>query len=109
MTGSSRQLFLGLATNSYARRRLHEGALPAGFARALSALRTDLDRFRPEEAALLRYHGYWSAHARMATFYPQLALDGSPSWREYASLSDSEVAALDRLLAKGKSVRPVRR
>lgn len=95
--------------NSPIEPRLYEGALPGGFARALSGLRTDLDRFRPEEAVLLRYHGYWSAHARMATFYPQLALKDSPSWREYSSLTESEAATLERILAKGKSVTPVRR
>ncbi|MEN3284964.1 MAG: hypothetical protein V7607_6104 [Solirubrobacteraceae bacterium] len=89
--------------------RLYAGALPAGFARALSALRTDLDRFRPEESALLRYHGYWSAHARLATFHPHLALRGSPSWQDYATLSDAEVAALNRRLATGKNIRPARR
>jgi len=89
--------------------RLYDGALPAGFARALSSLRTDLDRLRPEEAALLRYHGYWSAHARIATFYPQIALNGSPAWRDYADLSEAESASLRRLLERGKKVRPVRR
>jgi len=88
--------------------RLYDGALPRGFASALSGLRTDLDRFSPEEAALLGYHGYWSAHARIGTFYPHLALNGSPSWRDYESLSDATTAALHGLLAKGRSIRPRR-
>lgn len=89
--------------------RLYDGALPGGFARALSDLRTDLDRFHPEEATLLRYHGYWSAHARMATFYPELALTGPPTWRDYEGLSEADAASLRNLLAKGKKLRPLRR
>lgn len=88
---------------------LYDGALPAGFASALSSLRTDLDRFRSEESALLRYHGYWSAHARMSTFHPQLALHGSPGWREYADLSASDTTALRALLDEGRKLRPLRR
>jgi predicted acylesterase/phospholipase RssA len=97
------------ADNSPIDPHIYDGALPGGFARALSGLRTDLDRFRPEEATLLSYHGYWSAHARMATFHPQLALNTPPSWRKYASLTESGAAPLHRILAKGKKVRPTRR
>jgi NTE family protein len=89
--------------------RLYDGALPAGFARALSSLRTDLDRFRADEAALLSYHGYWSAHARLGGFHPTLALNGAPSWRDFAQMSTSESTDFHRLLEKGKKVQAIRR
>lgn len=81
--------------------RLYDGALPAGFASKLSSLRTDLDRFLPEEADLLRYHGYWSAHARLGSLYPQLALSGPPTWRDYDNLSVQDGDVLLKLLAAG--------
>jgi NTE family protein len=87
---------------------LYDGALPAGFAAKLAGLRTDLDRFTNAEALLLRYHGYWSAHARLAALYPQLALSGRPDWRDYAELSHSNAEGLERELASGKG-RRVRR
>jgi NTE family protein len=89
--------------------RLYDGALPSGFARALSSLRTDLDLFRSEEATLLRYHGYWSVHARLAAFHPTLALSDSPRWRDYAGTSGPDVAAMQQLLESGKKLRPMRR
>jgi len=79
---------------------LYEGALPQGFAKALSTLRTDLDRFSTEEARLLRYHGYWSTHARLASLYPELGAS-KPSWREYADLSERDTDALFAVLAQG--------
>lgn len=84
---------------------LHQGALPYGFALALASLRTDLDRFLPEESDLLRYHGYWSTHARLAALYPQLALRSQPAWRDYEGLSDQDAARLLRLLGKGRKLR----
>ncbi len=87
---------------------LYEGALPAGFAEKLAGLRTDLDRFTNAEALLLRYHGYWSAHARLSALYPQLALSGRPRWRDYAELSDSDAERFERELASGTG-RRVRR
>lgn len=80
---------------------LYAGALPGGFAAKLAALRTDLDRFLPEEAKLLRYHGYWSAHARLGALYPELALKARPTWSDYENLSEADGAALLRLLAAG--------
>jgi hypothetical protein len=80
---------------------LYEGALPAGFALKLASLRTDLDRFEPEEADLLRYHGYWSAHARLGAFYPELALTGRPTWRDYENLGAPDADALLTVLASG--------
>ncbi|MEA2275251.1 MAG: hypothetical protein QOC78_211 [Solirubrobacteraceae bacterium] len=80
---------------------LYDGALPAGFAEKLAGLRTDLDRFTNTEALLLRYHGYWSAHARLAGLYPQLAVSGRPRWRDYAELSESDADNLERELASG--------
>jgi hypothetical protein len=62
----------------------------------LAHVRTDLDRFTLEESSLLGYHGYWSLHARLATFRPDLAL-ARPSWREFAHLSGSEESRLAAL------------
>jgi predicted acylesterase/phospholipase RssA len=78
----------------------YDGALPAALVAPLARLRTDLDRFTPEEADLLSYHAYWSTHARFAALHDRLAL-AIPSWREYASLSGAEVTELQRLLARG--------
>lgn len=78
----------------------YSGSLPDEFTQALAGLRTDLDRFLPEESRLLSYHGYWSAHARLAALYPNLAVE--PSWREYADLSDGEHARLLRMLERGR-------
>lgn len=77
-----------------------DGALPAGFASALSALRTDLDRFLPEEAALLMYHGYWAAHVRLLHLRPDLAAV-SPRWRDFANLGTQEQTRLRGVLSDG--------
>jgi NTE family protein len=45
---------------------LYQGAIPSRLVAPLARLRTDLDRFAPEEADLLSYHAYWSTHARLA-------------------------------------------
>jgi NTE family protein len=75
----------------------YNGALPSSLATRLACVRTDLDRFTLEESSLLGYHGYWSLHARLATFRPDLALT-RPSWREFADLSTSEERELGVLL-----------
>lgn len=79
---------------------LYEGALPASLVKPLAELRTDLDRFHPEEAALLSYHGYWSLHARLGSLYPDLAIE-RPGWQEFANLSEAETNAYRRLLNGG--------
>lgn len=78
----------------------YEGALPSQLANAVGRLRTDLDRFLPEEADLLSYHGYWMAHARMASLYPDLAVE-TPSWREFADIPVGRSQALLALLERG--------
>lgn len=84
---------------------VYDGSLPAGYGRALGNLRTDLDRFLPEEASLLGYHGYWSVHARFAMLFPELAVSGPPQWRDHAELSVAEDEALRALLERGKKRR----
>jgi NTE family protein len=79
---------------------LYDGALPAALVGPLARLRTDLDRFTLEEADLLSYHAYWSTHARFGALHDGLAV-ATPSWREYASVSTAETAALQRLLERG--------
>jgi hypothetical protein len=78
-----------------------EGALPEGFADALTALRTDLDRFLPEEAELLMYHGYWSTHVRLRHLEPDLTAP-TPRWRQHAALSDRAAENLLAVLAAGE-------
>lgn len=85
-----------------------DGALPEGFANALAGLRTDLDRFLPEEAELLIYHGYWSTHVRLRHIRPDLAV-ALPSWTTYAALSADQSARLLRLLHTGERRRLSRR
>ena len=75
--------------------------MPEGFARPLAALRTDLDTFSSDEASLLRYHGYWSAHARLGSIRPDLAGTRAPGWRDYADLSKPDEERLVALLAEG--------
>lgn len=84
-----------------------DDALPEGFAAPLAGLRTDLDRFTKTEAALLSYHGYWSTHVRMATLHPEFAV-GSPSWTEFAKLSNVDAQRFRKQLARGAKMRPVR-
>jgi len=79
---------------------LYDGALPPDLVPALAKLRTDLDRFTPEEADLLSYHAYWSTHARLGALHRELAV-ATPTWREYASLTGDEVAGLRRVLVRG--------
>lgn len=77
-----------------------ENALPSELVAPLARLRTDLDRFAPEEAGLLSYHAYWTLHARLATHAPDLALD-DPAWKEHAHLSAAETARLRGILELG--------
>ena len=77
-------------------------ALPTEFAPALAALRTDFDKFLPEEVDLLEYHAYWSTHAMLRGVRPDLAIQGEPEWRTYADLSARDQNSLLRLLADGR-------
>jgi NTE family protein len=78
----------------------YDGALPGELVAPLALLRTDLDRFLPEEADLLSYHGYWSLHARLKSVAPTLAVT-TPAWNEYANMSIAERERLLRLLENG--------
>ncbi|HXW58491.1 MAG TPA: patatin-like phospholipase family protein [Solirubrobacteraceae bacterium] len=78
---------------------LYDGALPSALVPALAGLRTDLDRFTVDEAALLAYHGYWSAHARLASLHPGLAV-ATPSWRRYETIGAANARALERELRR---------
>jgi len=78
---------------------LYEGALPSRLVRPLAQLRTDLDRFTTDEANLLAYHGYWSAHVRFGSLFPDMAV-GRPQWRDYAELSNEDAATLERELLR---------
>jgi hypothetical protein len=75
-------------------------ALPSELVGPLAALRTDLDRFAPDEADLLSYHAYWTLHARLTKWAPELALD-SPEWTTYANLNPAEIERLRKLLELG--------
>jgi hypothetical protein len=78
------------------------GAMPSALVQPLALLRTDLDRFLPEEADLLSYHAYWSLHARLKTVAPDFALD-TPAWQptEYAQMPDVETKRFANLLDRG--------
>jgi NTE family protein len=77
----------------------YSGALPSQLIGALAALRTDFNRFSPDEAALLAYHGYWSAHARLASLRRADSV-ADPSWRTYANISDADAARLEHDLRR---------
>lgn len=83
------------------------GALPAGFAPALAAIRTDLDRFERTESALLLYHGYWVAHTRLRHLRPELSV-AKPSWREFENLAPEREAELFGLVRAGAEFRLAR-
>lgn len=85
-----------------------EGALPVGFARPLSRLRTDLDRYSIDELRLLAYHGYWSAHTRLSHLRPDLVTVTPPAWRDYANLSETDAARLRVALKDGERRRAFR-
>jgi hypothetical protein len=78
-----------------------DGALPEGFASALAGIRTDLDRFLPEEAELLMYHGYWSTHMRLRHLWPDLAV-ADPNWTTYAALPSRQEVQLLSLINAGE-------
>ena len=80
---------------------LISSALPSRLVAPLAQLRTDLDRFTAQEAGLLAYHGYWSAHARLGSLYPTMAV-AAPSWREYADLDDRTARALEAELGRAR-------
>lgn len=83
-------------------------SLPRGFGEKLSLLRTDLDRFSPDETSLLMYHGYWSLHCRLSVLRPELAVE-QPRWTEFGSLNTAETAALVQMLEAGRGRKPFRR
>jgi hypothetical protein len=70
-------------------------------------LPTDLDRSQ-DETTLLACHGYWSLHARLATFRRDLAVD-RPQWREFADLSPAEEQRLAALLDASARFKVARR
>jgi len=76
-------------------------ALPSEFAPALAAVRTDFDKFLPEEIDLLEYQAYWSTHALLRGVRPHLAIQGNPAWQGYADLSARDQKSLLRLLVDG--------
>jgi hypothetical protein len=102
--GGVRGVYIGIRHDPRARTdpAFAAGALPGKLVERLALLRTDLDRFLPEEADLLSYHGYWSLHARLKTIAPELAVD-SPAWQPpgYAQMPDAEVERLAALLERG--------
>ena len=88
---------------------MYQDALSSDLVAPLARLRTDLDRFLPEEADLLAYHGYHSLHGRLAALYPSLAIE-RPAWSEFATLNLQEVARLRSDLVIGaKRLRRPRR
>jgi NTE family protein len=82
-------------------------ALPVGFAKPLSLLRTDLDRFSADETRMLGYNGYWATHARMSHIRPDLAV-ARPQWREFAALDEAEKDRLRAVLTAGTKRRAFR-
>jgi NTE family protein len=83
----------------------YAGALPTALVKPLASVRTDLDRFTEEEAQLLSYHGYWSLHARLAMYAPELAVE-TPAWFEeaYAHMPEPEVERVTKRLADGSKL-----
>jgi NTE family protein len=88
---------------------LYAGALPSALVEPLAFLRTDLDCFSREEAELLSYHGYWSLHARLGMYVPELTLP-APSWHEerLAQMPATKVQELVARLEKGAKFQPWR-
>ena len=87
---------------------LYSGALPSELVEPLALVRTDLDRFEPEEADLLSYHAYWSLHARLGTFAKELAVE-KPEWNDYADLNAKQTQELRDLLVRGAKRKALRR
>jgi NTE family protein len=112
ISGRDRGVYVGIGLDPRTYRDLqgrpidpsfYSGALPSSLVVPLAHIRTDLDRFSPEEADLLSYHGYWSLHARLATLAPDLAV-AAPRWNEprYAHMSAAEEARLLALVQAGR-------
>jgi NTE family protein len=80
----------------------YAGALPSELVLPLAELRTDLDRFTHEEAELLSYHAYWSLHARLRTFRPELAT-ADPAWHveRFSDMPDGEQSRVIQRLRRG--------
>jgi hypothetical protein len=100
---TSRSISIRAATCSPTERRSKLSLRPGAAKRVgapLAKLRTDLDRFCGDEANLLCYHGYWSTHARLGAFHPELAI-ARPTLRNYAELPAEEVERLRFLLTRG--------
>jgi predicted acylesterase/phospholipase RssA len=77
----------------------YSGALPSKLITPLAGLRTDFNRFTVDEARLLSYHGYWSAHARIASLRPDQAVE-RPSWRDYEQMPEREVNQMAKDLSR---------
>lgn len=73
-------------------------ALPSVLVAPLADLRTDFNRFSREEARLLGYHGYRSAHARFGSLRPGQAVV-TPRWREFAGMSEDDAQRLARAIS----------
>jgi hypothetical protein len=52
-------------------------------------------------AGLLSYHGYWCAHARIASIHPELAV-ADPAWREFEAIESGERERIAGLLRWGR-------
>jgi predicted acylesterase/phospholipase RssA len=74
----------------------HSQALPRSLVARVSSVRTDLDRFLPEEATLLAYHGYTLAHVYLRAYAPGMAVS-EPRWT--LPLSGDAVALYERALS----------
>jgi len=85
---------------------LAEGSLPSPLVAPLAGLRTDFNRFSGQEARLLAYHGYWSAHVRIASLRPSKALT-EPTWRDFAGLTEAEAQRMARELKGGRHRRGI--
>lgn len=77
----------------------YSGALPSKLITPLAGLRTDFNRFTVNEAKLLSYHGYWSAHARIASLRPDQAVE-RPSWRDYEQMPEREAVQVAEDLSR---------
>lgn len=75
----------------------YAGALPGRVVGALASLRTDFNRFSAQEALLLAYHGYWSAHARCRSLRPPDSVR-EPAWQQFAGMSDADAQQLEHEL-----------
>jgi len=97
VTGDPRRYRLPAPSRAAIDPTCYAGALPSRLVGALAGLRTDFNRFSVDEARLLAYHGYWSAHARYASLRADEAV-AAPSWQEFSDMSEAETARLDGAL-----------